>query len=67
MATDGKYTHVSDHFVMYANVQSLCRTSEINATLYVNHSSISKKEKKRKIAKVFEDNFSISPGRYFHI
>ena len=39
-ATHGSWTYHSDHFIMYANVTSLCSTHETNITLYVNYISI---------------------------
>ena len=40
MVTEGNYTYCSEHFVMYAIVESLCCTSETNIILYGTYTSI---------------------------
>ena len=45
MGTDGYQTYRGDHFIMYANVESLCSTPETNIISYVNHTSIFKMKK----------------------
>lgn len=44
----GDDTYCGEHFVMYMIVESLCRTSETNIILHVDHTSIKKREKKEK-------------------
>lgn len=43
MVTDNNYTYHYDHLIMHIIVNSLCYTSEINATLYDNYTSKIKK------------------------
>lgn len=42
MVTDGDSTYRGDHFVMYANVESLCYTPETNIISNVNYISTTK-------------------------
>lgn len=36
---DGNQTHYDDHFVVYTNTESFCRTPEINILSNVNYIS----------------------------
>ena len=45
MVTDGNYTYYGKHFVMYITAKILCCTTETNAILYANYTSIFKKVK----------------------
>ena len=42
MVTDGKQTYCGDHFVVYANIESLCCTPKTNIRSSVNYTSIKK-------------------------
>ena len=42
MVTDGNQTYCGDHFVNYANIESLCCAPETNIMLYDNYTSIKK-------------------------
>ena len=42
MGTDVNWTYCGDHFNIYTNIESLCRTAETNLMLYVNFISIKK-------------------------
>ena len=45
MGTDGYQTYRGYHFIMNANVKSLCSSPEANIILHVNYISIEKKRK----------------------
>ena len=52
MVTDGNYTYHSEHCIIYIIVESLCCTAETNVTLYVNYTSLKKREN---LSKEIED------------
>ena len=45
---DGYQTYHSDHFVMHTNIESLCCMPETYIILYVNYTSIKKRERDTK-------------------
>ena len=44
MVTDGKKTYCGGHFAIYTSMESLCCTPEANIMLYLNYTSIKKKD-----------------------
>lgn len=47
---------MSDHFIIYANIKSLCTTPDTNMALYVDYISIKKGKKSRKAARMLKDH-----------
>ena len=44
METDGYCTYCDDHFIMNANIKSLCSTPETKIIVYINNTSIENKQ-----------------------